>query len=102
MSRKIQPIKPSEIKSKKNQKIPDVVFACFNDLIAKEFSEQRAVVKQEDVVEMIVSKGIDRNELFNNHWLDIEDAYRAAGWKVVYDRPAYCESYPAIFIFSLA
>lgn len=101
MSEKIHPIKASEIKSKKNEQIPDVIFACFNELIAKEFSGQRAVVKQDDVVALIVRKGINQKDLYDNHWLDVEDAYRAAGWKVVYDKPAYCESYPAIFIFSL-
>jgi hypothetical protein len=31
--------------------------------------------------------------------LDIEDTYREAGWKVEYDKPAYCENYPANFTF---
>jgi len=43
---------------------------------------------------------VDRNKIFEMGWLDVEDAYRAQGWNVVYDRPGYCESYEASFIFT--
>ncbi len=35
----------------------------------------------------------------DNHWLDVEDVYREAGWVVEYDKPGYCESYEATFTF---
>jgi hypothetical protein len=44
--------------------------------------------------------GVSRQEVFDNQWLDIEDIYREAGWKVSYDKPAYNETYKAYFTFS--
>lgn len=35
-----------------------------------------------------------------NSWVDFEDLYRKQGWKVVYDKPAYCETYKAYFVLS--
>ena len=42
---------------------------------------------------------VTRATIFDNNWLDIEPTYRKAGWKVIYDGPAYCENYPATFTF---
>jgi hypothetical protein len=39
--------------------------------------------------------------IFDNHWLDIEDHYRKAGWKVTYDKPSYYEDYDAFFKFEM-
>ena len=41
-----------------------------------------------------------RQELFDNHYLDIEPAYRNAGWKVEFDKPGYNETYDSYFVFS--
>ena len=46
-------------------------------------------------------KDVTRSTLFDNNWLDIEPIYRRAGWVVEYDKPAYCEDYPATFTFKL-
>lgn len=43
---------------------------------------------------------IDRQEIFDNCWLDVEDIFEEVGWKVVYDKPGYNESYPANFEFT--
>jgi hypothetical protein len=32
--------------------------------------------------------------------MDFEPFYEKAGWKVVYDKPGYCESYAANFTFT--
>ena len=34
-----------------------------------------------------------------NKYLDFEDEYRTIGWKVTYNKPAYCETYEPYFIF---
>jgi len=95
----VHPIKPSEVAKKKAIDFPDAVFEAFNQLIAQNFSAGYAVVKQDEVVALMVKKGLKRGEIFRNHWLDVEDVYKAAGWKVEYDKPAYCESYDAFFSF---
>ena len=43
-----------------------------------------------------------RKEIFDNHLLDFEDVYRDQGWSVMYDSPAYCESYDPYFLFKKA
>jgi len=98
---KVRPIKPNDIVKAKKENIPEVVFESFNELIAKGFNGSWSTVRQKDVVALLVSKGVSRGEIFDNHWLDIEVIYREAGWAVTYDSPAYCESYEPYFEFSL-
>lgn len=100
MTANVRPIKPSEVAKKKKNDIPDAVFEAFNELIAKKFSDGYATVKQADAVALMEKKGLNPNEVYNNGWLNVEEVYRAAGWKVEYDKPAYNESYPATFTFS--
>lgn len=43
---------------------------------------------------------IKSNIVYGKQYLDVEDIYRKEGWKVVYDKPAYCETYEPTFTFS--
>ena len=88
MANKVKPIKPGEIGKKKEANIPDVVFEVFNELLTKNYSGRSATIRQEVVVKLLVEKGLKRNEIFDRGWLDIENVYRKAGWKVIYDKPA--------------
>ena len=78
-----------------------MVVRVFNELIQKHWDGFSAVVLQDEAVKLMVKKGLKRRDIFSKNWLDIESLYGKAGWSVVYDRPGYCESYPAQFIFSL-
>jgi len=49
---------------------------------------------------LMAATGKTRDEVFDKGWLNIEPMYRAAGWKVVYDKPAYNESYEPTFTFT--
>ena len=100
MADKIRPIRPSEVAKKKEIIFPDAVFTAFNELIAQQFYNGSATIKQDDIVELMVKKGLYRAEIYKRGWLNIEDTYRKAGWKVEYDKPGYNESYPATFTFS--
>ena len=99
----IEPIKPSEIK----QIIPEWVIKGANECIQKHYHNlhKESHFTQDALIDYILkykpNEGIDRNTLFNNHWLDIEPIYRIAGWEVEYDKPAYCEDYPANFTFKI-
>jgi hypothetical protein len=84
----------------KGELIPDEVFATFNALIAQNIMHGRATVKQGDVVTRLVDGGLNRSEIYARHWLDVEDSYREAGWKVEYDKPGYNETYEPFFVFS--
>lgn len=94
-------ISPSEANAVRKGSIPDVVLETFNRLIVKNLSiGGRATVYQKDVVAALTAAGLSRDQIFENHWLDVEDSYRDAGWKVAYDKPGYCEDYDAYFVFS--
>ena len=99
MAANVRPLSPKEVVEKKISSIPDAVFEVFNELIAKDFNGAYAIVKQKEVVKILVDKGLKEKEIYDNHWLDVEEIYRKAGWKVEYDKPAYNESYGAYFEF---
>lgn len=107
------PIKPKDITKAKLQTIPEEVFEAFNELIVKNFSDGESTVKQGEIINLMIEKlmRIDsndlpdhakhlKNQIFDNHWLDIEDDYRKVGWVVSYDRPGYCESYEPSWTFT--
>ena len=104
----VKPIKPSEVVKEVN--IPDFIIEAVNKLIKEKWNGFEAKIYQDDILEIVAVRQKDpdaeddgrptREEVFKNHWLDIEDLYRKQGWNVVYDKPAYCETYKAYFIFS--
>ena len=98
----IEPIKPSEIK----QIIPEFVIKGANECIQDHYKElvRRSKFTQNTLMKYVLKyapEGVTRETIFDNHWLDIEPIYRKAGWKVIYDCPAYCENYPATFTFDI-
>lgn len=97
-----KPIRPSEVANLKRTVIPSEVIEAFNELILKDFAAGSATVIQKEVVKLAEQKLklSQPKPHFDMHWLDVEDMYRAEGWKVKYDKPAYCENYDAFFVFS--
>jgi len=97
----IQPITPQEVVDKKLETLPDAVIRAFNTLIVKKFDGYESTVEQEEVIKAIMAEDetIGRQEIFDNHWLDVEDIYRKIGWNVTFDQPGYNESYNAYFSF---
>lgn len=97
----IKPIKPEDVLELKKVIIPEQVIGAFNHLIAKNFSDGVAVVKQKDIVNEIIMRMQLENsdEVFKNRWLDVEEIYRDSGWCVKYDKPGYNETYDAFYEF---
>ncbi len=93
------PISPGDIPTTAAQDIPGFVFDAFNECIAQNWSEGRAKVFLYVVVKKIEASP-EFHAPFNYDWLNVENAYRAKGFRVEYDKPAYCESYDAYFVFS--
>jgi hypothetical protein len=101
----VKPFSPEEARKHKISNIPDEVINVVNRLIAKNLSGRTTVsatVKQDDIVNGIIAAIPDctRETIYSNGWLDFEPIFEGAGWKVVYDKPAYCEDYPATFKFT--
>lgn len=101
MDKQVAPIKPGEVAKQKQESFPSQVLEAFNQLITEKFNNTYAIVKQDDVVALMVKNGLNQREIYDKGWLNVEDIYRKAGWKVEYDKPAYNESYPATFTFSI-
>jgi hypothetical protein len=103
----IKPISPKEIGAYKAKVFPDFVLESVNELIAENFTNGRAVVLQKDIVTRITSKmdgdsyDMKRKMVYDKGWLNFEEIYGDAGWSVVYDKPAYNESYDATFEFKV-
>lgn len=89
------PISPVEAQLQRND-IPDFVINIVNQLLKDNYKSDRIRIYQKDVVKAIKDHTGGTCEM---KWLDFEDFYRATGWGVTYDKPAYCETYDAFFIF---
>lgn len=95
----MKPITPAEAFKEKVSEIPDFVINAFNTAITRNLdSTGRAVVKQKDVISLIlqdssaIEAGVVKERIFNEGWLDVEHLYQKAGWKVKYERPCYGDS----------
>jgi hypothetical protein len=101
----VKPISPNELKRKP---MPEFVITAFNELLADKYNGRGdIIILQKNAVAKIIevsARGdyrcmVSEEAIFKNGWLDIEDEYRAAGWLVAFDKPGYCESYEASWVF---
>lgn len=113
-SGKVKPITVSEAERRSAEAIPDIVIEGFNTLIGRKYdriskSAKITLAEALDYISaaMAAEFGIAgatiseyRRSLLDNHWMDVEDIFRAAGWQVHFDKPAYNESYESYYEFS--
>ncbi len=92
------PIKPDEVVAKKKQLTPPEVFEVFDELIAEYWNNGRSSFSRTTAKNKIMTK--ITNKRFDYNWLNVEDIYRQAGWKVEYKTPSYDESYDSYYTFS--
>lgn len=83
------PVSPSEAKELQTEQIPEEVFIVFNGLIAQNLRRGYSRVKQKEVMGQLKERGLEVKDIYDKHWLDVEDSYREAGWEVKYDSPSY-------------
>ena len=104
----IKPFSPVDIaqKAKDVYAFPIEVIQVVNGLLMERArTATRIIIKQDEVLDrldqLFEQKGLhfDRQEAFARHWLDFEEAFRAQGWNVEYDKPGYNENYSAFWIF---
>jgi hypothetical protein len=96
-----EPISPDQVCAAKEKLLPPEVIEAFNELIAKRWNGSASTFSQNSVINLISTKlDLENREIiFKEHLLDVEDIYRAKGWRVTYDKPGYNETYPATFTF---
>ena len=98
----VKPIQPIEAEENRKSKIPDWVLKAFNSVIQRNLRNGTSRFLQKEVVDELILESKDEvtvDEMFKKGYLDVEDIYRDAGWKVEYDKPGYNESYSASFTF---
>lgn len=94
----IKPIQPHEI----SHSIPGFVIEIFNDILKEKYFGSKITIKQDLVMDKIMAMSANnftRQDVYNQHWLDVEDVFREAGWVVTFDKPAYCETHDAHWTF---
>lgn len=96
----IKPITPAEVQ----HIIPDFIIEAVNKLIQEKWDGEEAVIKQDEIMEIVASDDPDdprptHDEVYDKRWLDFEPLYRKAGWIVDFEKPAYCETFDAYFTF---
>ena len=88
------PIKPEDVVPLRSKNIPDWVIEAVNRLVVANWRSNQAIVYQDEIIRQYLGDGD-----FDYSWLDFEDIFREAGWKVVYDKPYSSETYKAHFTF---
>lgn len=100
----IKPITPQEITDQKLKIFPEFVFEAFNQLLAEKFVNRTSKVNlpQKEVIDKIISlsgETINRTDIFENGYLNVEQVYRDSGWIVDYHKPSYADMFDAYFEF---
>ena len=102
----MKPISPEKVEQIRIHEMPEAIIQATNELIVRSWNGRSATVKVEEIVDQYFrvsgeeKNAATRGKLFDKHYLDIEPAYREAGWKVEFEKPDYTESFPSYFVFS--
>lgn len=104
----MKPIRPDEVASAKVKYLPPEVIKAINDLIIKHWNGKNATIKQNELVDEMCKNfnkrypedKYVRQDIFNEKYLEFEDAFRTVGWDVKYDRSDYTETRDSTFIFT--
>lgn len=102
----MKPISPEKVEQIRIHEMPEAIIQATNELIVRSWNGRSATVKVDEIIDQYFrvvredDNKMTRKELFDKHYLDIEPAYREAGWKVQFEKPDYTESFPSYFVFS--
>lgn len=84
---RVVPVTPQSVVDIRRRNIPDEVITIFNEEISARWDGTRSVIPQAEVVRKILTAlNIDRQEIFNRHYLDIEMVFSGYGWHVLYEK----------------
>lgn len=97
-----RPITPKEAMEEQPHSIPPEVYDTVNEFIKLRSSDNPITITQNEVMAALLLRmpHVKRQQVWDSRWLDFEAAYKKAGWKVVYDKPGYDETYEAFWEFS--
>lgn len=96
----MQPITPEQALAEAGKDFPPKVIDQWNKAITRNMVGNTSIVMQKEIAQSIANElRCTVNCVYSARWLDVEQMYRNAGWKVEYDRPGWNENYEANFIF---
>jgi len=102
----MKPIRPEEVIKSLDTIIPEWVIAGINEAIKENYRGSSFTIKQGDLMRYIIEQSpategnLSWEKLIHRRkWLDFEPLYEQYGWEVIYDKPAYNETYEANFEF---
>jgi hypothetical protein len=96
----INPVTPGEMVGVNN--FPDEVIKAFNKLITAKYRNGTATVTAAEVIEELKDFA-DKDTIYKEKYLDVEDLFGKHGWKVKYSSPDRGDrDYPAYFTFTKA
>lgn len=96
----VKPFTPEDAKAEQQNQLPEQVISAVNSFLASRAGSTTIRIMQTEMVEKLEESGFNRATIFGNYLLDFEEAYRANGWKVIYDKPGYNETYDAFWDFT--
>jgi hypothetical protein len=99
----IRPITPEEVAGAKLKILPPKVIEVFNKQIASRWDGYSAKIMQKDVlVKLQEALDMSWENIMAERYLEIEDIYREAGWRVEYEKPDFNGAGEAYFTFRKA
>ena len=94
----VKPIKPNEILGKKLEVIPSEMIQAVNELIALKWKDGSSTIRQDELLAKYFelssqeNNRTNRDTVFDNNYLEIEEIYGDNGWNVRYSKPDYRET----------
>lgn len=98
----MKPLAPWDINGMMGEIIPDVIIESVNNLLKKKYRGRAVKLTQDEIIKEIqrLDINIKREKIFEESWMDFEILFEKNGWKVIYDKPGFNESYPANYTFT--
>lgn len=97
---------PDEVRAQKINFIPPEFVEAVNELLTKKWTGRSATIRLTDLKQLVAHKmrtngspNLGKNYA-DEGWLDFEPIFEDKGWKVVYDRPGWDESYDPNWTFT--
>lgn len=102
-----KPISPYEAQLAFTASMPSFVIDAFNEQLTAKFGMLgRVTIDQAEIVKLILVKAAEKGypevtkaDIFARKWLDVEEAFRSAGWFVKHYNQCVGDSTPSYYSF---
>ena len=103
MMSRVMPVTPATAREthESGDDVPDFVIEAVNELINKHWRDGGFSIKQSVIVTALLAKhgNVTREQVFEQKWLDFEQAFMQRGWRVRHSKGTWGEANSAYFHF---